>query len=202
MTKLAAVILAAGAASRFGSCKSLALINDQPLIAFPLKAANEVAMDTYVFTGRWHEEIQNRAIQHHWKANIVLAPMWENGIGDVIAFATSELERDYDAILFMLADQPAVTGNNIELLLKVFDEHPCDAVCCQYRDTVGVPAIAARSMFAELKTLNGDNGAKHLLNDGKHVVHIVDVNQCFIDIDTQKDLDDYTHYLNNMSSYW
>ncbi|MDD1779573.1 nucleotidyltransferase family protein [Enterovibrio sp. ZSDZ35] len=202
MTKLAAVILAAGAASRFGSCKSLAPINDQPLIAFPLNALSEVDVDTYIYTGRWHDAIQQKCLEDNWNTSIVFAPCWEKGIGDVIAFATAQLENDYDAILFMLADQPAVSGDSIALLLKVFDEHVCDAVCCQYRDTVGVPAIAGKTMFAELKRLHGDSGAKHLLNDGMHLVHIVDINQCYIDIDTQEDLENYTHYLNNMSSLW
>ncbi|PKF50719.1 nucleotidyltransferase family protein [Enterovibrio nigricans] len=202
MTKLATVILVAGAARRFGSCKSLAPINDQALIAFPLQAISKINVDTYIYTGFWHDAIQQHVVKSNWQTNVIFAPCWDKGIGDVIALVTSQLESDYDAILFMLADQPAVSGDNIELLLKVFDEHACDAVCCQYRDAVGVPAIAGKSMFEELKRLHGDNGAKHLLNDGKHVVHIVDINQCYIDIDTPEDLENYTHYLNNMSSLW
>ncbi|CZF82211.1 Purine catabolism protein PucB [Grimontia celer] len=202
MIKLAAVILAAGRASRFRECKALAEINGSPLISFPINAAVPVTQDIFITTGFWHKELEAACKDNDWPAEILYIDCWKEGIGSVISSVTEKLENDYDAILFMLADQPAVSSDNVELLWKVFIEHINDAVCCQYHDTVGVPAIASKTMFEELKTLKGDAGAKHLLNNGKHVVNVVAIDQCNIDIDTQEDLENYVHYLNHMASLW
>ncbi|CZF86566.1 nucleotidyltransferase family protein [Grimontia marina] len=202
MIKLAAVILAAGRASRFQECKALAEINGSPIISFPINAAVTVTQDIFIATGFWHKELEAACKENHWPAKTLYIGKWKEGIGSVISSVTEKLESDYSAILFMLADQPAISTDNIELLWKVFKEHINDAVCCQYHDTVGVPAIASKTMFEELKTLKGDEGAKHLLNNGKHMVNVVAIDQCNIDIDTQEDLDNYIHYLNHMASLW
>lgn len=202
MIKLAAVILAAGRASRFKQCKALAEINGAPLISFPINAATAITKDIFITTGFWHQELESACQKHNWPAKILYIDTWKEGMGSVISSVTGKLEKEYDAILFMLADQPAVSSDNVALLWKVFIEHINDAVCCQYHDTIGVPAIASNTLFEELKMLEGESGAKHLLNNGKHVVNVVAIDQCHIDIDTQEDLDNYVHYLNHMASLW
>ncbi|WP_407333734.1 NTP transferase domain-containing protein [Enterovibrio sp. 27052020O] len=202
MKKIAAVILAAGSASRFGSCKALALINERPLIESAIKAANAATTDVYVATGYWHNEIAQAAEHNNWNAQLLYIKQWKNGIGDVIASVTNTLGEDYEALLFLLADQPAITGDNLALLCQVYERHSSDAACCQYPDTIGVPAIISATVFSELKALKGDLGAKALLMDKAHLIDKLVLDQCNIDIDTQEDLDNYVHYLNNMSSYW
>ncbi|MBV7296524.1 nucleotidyltransferase family protein [Enterovibrio paralichthyis] len=202
MTNIAAVILAAGRASRFQSCKMLAPVNDTPLISFPIKAALSVTPHVFVVTGYWHETLSEAKERYNWPVTLLHEDTWDEGIGSVIAKVTKQLSSQYDALLFMLADQPAVSADNVALLWKVFSEHSVDAVCCQYRDSVGVPAIAGKSMFGALQRLSGDSGAKHLLSDERYKITAVDIDQCNIDIDTPADLECYVHYINNMASLW
>ncbi|OEE74923.1 glycosyl transferase [Enterovibrio norvegicus FF-162] len=202
MKKIAAVVLAAGRSSRFGSCKALALINDRPLIESAIEAAKTATPDVFVATGYWHNELAQAAQDNAWNARLLFIENWQSGMGDVIASVTNTLGDDYEAILFLLADQPAITGDNIALLCQVYERHNSDAACCKYPDTIGVPAIISANVFSELKALQGDHGAKALLMDKAHLIDKLVLDQCNIDIDTQEDLDNYVHYLNNMSSYW
>lgn len=203
MIKIAAVVLAAGPATRFKSCKMLAALNNTPLIDFPIRAAMAVTQDIFVITGCWHDEIAAAVNLHQWPVTLLHDPDWEKGISSVIAHTTLQLESQYDALLFMLADQPAVSADTVALLWKVFSEHDSlDAVCCQYTDSVGVPAIASSSLFGRLKKLTGDAGAKHLLTEPGLIINTVAVDQCNIDIDTPEDLRGYEHYLNNMAPFW
>ncbi|MDD1792143.1 nucleotidyltransferase family protein [Enterovibrio sp. ZSDZ42] len=202
MKKIAAVILAAGKASRFGSCKALALINDRPLIESSITAANAVTPDVYIATGYWHKALSQAAADNQWNAKLLYIDNWQQGIGDVISHVTHTLCDDYDGLLFLLADQPAITGDNVALLCQVYERHQSDAACCQYPDTIGVPAIINARVFDELKALKGDEGAKKLLMDRAHLIDKLALDQCNIDIDTPEDLANYVHYLTHMSSLW
>ena len=94
-------------------------------------------------------------------------------------------------MLLLLADQPRVTAAVLDELLEAFraanDRQASAIVACEYRGTVGVPAIFGRAHFADLERLDGDEGAKVLLKRHRESLHRVRFEAAGVDIDTPAD---------------
>ena len=88
----------------------------------------------------------------------------------------------------MLADQPAVTADDLRRLVNTWLRQPNCIVAAQYAGTAGVPAIFPREDFAALSTLRGDAGARALLQRAGDRLVRVPLPSAAIDIDTPEDL--------------
>ncbi|WP_194956688.1 nucleotidyltransferase family protein [Enterovibrio baiacu] len=188
MTPPAVIILAAGKASRFGSCKTLAVASGEPLVARAINAAKSISDDIYLVTGCWHDDISKAAKQHAWPVHLLYAKEWEAGIGSVIAYATKQLEQTYSELMILLADQPDVSGADTNALLAAFHAKGADIACGQYADTLGVPAVFKQTTFDRLKALEGDKGAKALLYEDTFMIARVSLTHASEDIDTPQAL--------------
>ena len=87
---------------------------------------------------------------------------WKDGMSSSIRAGIEALEAagSADAVLLMTCDQPYVTAEVLEQLVAAFHQSHPPAVACAYAGTVGVPALFDRALFAELKALEHDQGAK------------------------------------------
>jgi molybdenum cofactor cytidylyltransferase len=87
----------------------------------------------------------------------------------------------------MLCDQPFVSEETIGRLIEKSEQTDAPIVASFYNNTVGVPALFAREMFAELSNLAGDEGAKAIIK--KHATDIVQTpaREAAFDVDTQAD---------------
>jgi len=92
-----------------------------------------------------------------------------------------------DAVVFLACDQPRLTPDVLRTIVARFRATRPPAVACAYGDTVGVPALFARSLFGELRALAGDRGAKRVLE--RHAAEIVTVpfEPGRFDVDTPED---------------
>ncbi len=88
----------------------------------------------------------------------------------------------------MLADQAAVTADDLRRLAGTWRCQPHHIVAAQYAGTTGVPAIFPREDFAALGALRGDEGARVLLKRGGDRVVRMPLHSAAIDIDTPEDL--------------
>ena len=181
--KIAALILAAGAASRFGSTKQLANIDGKPMLQHCIDQANNV-LPGMVFTvlGNQHQNIAANITG----SQLILNPDWQEGIGKSIATGATYLKADYDAILVLLADQPRVKSRHLHQLIRLFDgQRP---VCSYYRESVGVPAIFPKVNFDALTELSGDQGAKALLQGITDDLLRLPLPEASFDVDRPEDL--------------
>lgn len=199
--KIAVLIMAAGKASRFGSCKQLLGYGDSTLLQHLIDQVNAVFdpqadSHTFVVTGCYHQEIAEQ-IKH---TQLIYHPHWERGLGASIAFGVSALSQaqqtDYHGILVLLADQIAIDSQQLNKILTDFDGN--SIVCAHYDEANGVPALFPRSYFAQLQRLTGDKGAKRLLNDERadrrgNIISIT-MPEAGIDIDRPND---YQHFIAN-----
>ncbi|GAB2505112.1 nucleotidyltransferase family protein [Microbulbifer agarilyticus] len=179
--KFATVILAAGAASRFGSCKHLIQHCGKTVLQQRVESVREAGLNSpLIVTGSWHRDIQ----QAHPDFDLRHNPDWQQGLGNSIAFAIGQLPEDTEAVLLLLGDQVAVSVEEIQTLYRQWFEHQ-ELTCAHYRGAPGVPAIFPRTLFPELLRLRGDKGAKALLN--KHAGNRIPMASAAIDIDTPQD---------------
>lgn len=189
MSRIACLIMAAGAGSRFGAIKQLALVEGVPLIRRALSTAMSVfAEDTFVVAGAHGREVRETLRPALPETHLIDSPEWRQGLGASIAAGVRHLtgEHDYDAVLIMLGDQAALKQQDLGALADRFTGS--HIVAAQYHGRRGVPALFPARCFDALTALSGDSGAKHLLNDTAEDIVAVDMPRAAIDIDTPADL--------------
>jgi len=92
-----------------------------------------------------------------------------------------------DAALFVACDQPLLTAEVLQEVVAAYVKTGRQAVACAYAGTFGVPALFARTLFGELRSLEGDQGAKSVLQGHAGEVLRVAFEPGALDIDTPED---------------
>ena len=189
MRKIGAVILAAGASSRFGQPKQLLPFHGKTLVRTIIDAACEAGCSPVVVViGSDSEKIRPELA--HLNVINVRNTNWQRGIGSSIRSGVEALTKhapDIGAILLLVCDQPAVNALFIDRLVATHEATKKDIVASSYADTVGVPALFDRSCFPELLSLGDEAGAKSIILQSPERVAQVAFPEGAMDIDTWED---------------
>ena len=183
---LSAVVLAAGAATRFGGPKQLAIVEGAPLVWRAAAMAQGLCPGrTVVVTGA-HAAATAGALAG---LGVVLAQnlRWAEGLASSLNCGLDALPPDTDACLVLLADQPAVSAADLNGLRAAWALAPHQPAAAHYNDVLGVPAIFPRSAWPALRALTGDQGARRLLATLPGVT-AAPMPGALLDIDTPADL--------------
>ena len=113
---------------------------------------------------------------------------WSEGIASSIREGIAHTPATADGVLILLADQAAVSVEDLRRLSSTWRRNPSSLVAAQYAGRFGVPAIFPRWCFRELIELRGDRGAQTLLQ--RHVDRLVRIPMpsAELDIDRPEDL--------------
>lgn len=183
------MILAAGASSRLGSPKQLLTYKDQTLLQYSLQQAiNSQANAVVIILGANAKEISNSIDKS--VASIKVNDNWEEGMASSIRDGLSSLLKqipDLAAVIFMVCDQPYVTSALINDLLEAGNQTENLAVVSRYQNSVGIPALFKSILFGELLALQGDAGAKKIIQKYADHISYLDFEKGEIDIDTPED---------------
>ena len=159
---VAGLILAAGAATRFGSTKQLALLDGLSLVA---RAARSVApvcdAGVLVITGANQAEVAESLAGE--PVRCVYNPAWREGIGASIRQGMASLSEHAAAVLVALADQPGLSTTEYAALVEAWRSAPGQPAAAVYADMPGVPAVFPRGYWPRLASLQGDSGARAVL---------------------------------------
>lgn len=189
MKKITAVIIAAGAAARMRTVKQLLPFSNSTLLGKVITQAQRAAVDEVVTVlGANYEKIREEISSYI--TGIVENENWEQGMGSSIAAGMQYLVESDDppnAVLILLGDQPLIDADYLDSLLKRYREDPDRIVATLYPKSKGVPAIFPSAYFSELVALEGDSGAKDLLNSGENKVIALDAGDKTFDVDTPQD---------------
>ena len=193
-----AIILAAGNSSRFGPPKQLANWQDSNLIQHTLQLAQALFNERVIIVlGAHAAEIEQNLDQQ--SVNIVHNAHWQQGMSTSIRTGINALPENADSAMLMLCDQPLIDISSLRQLTTLWQQHPDSIVASEYQGTVGVPVLFPASIFAELKELSGDAGAKRILNERQDEVLTIPLPEAGTDIDTQKDLNNLMVHLKTKS---
>jgi CTP:molybdopterin cytidylyltransferase MocA len=124
----------------------------------------------------------------HSPAMIVINRGWREGLASSIRAGVARLPSSCNAVLLTLADQAAVTAEDLKRLASAWRRQPEYIAAARYGTTTGVPAIFPRSTFGDLNSLRGDVGARGLLQRNPDRVARVAMERAAVDIDTPEDL--------------
>ena len=184
---LHAIVLAAGSSSRFGSPKQLVRVDGRPLLHAAVARAVDVAGHAVsVVLGAHAADFA--PLLRHSAASIVINRDWNEGMASSIRAGVSRLPGSCGGVMLVLADQAAVTAEDLRRLATAWRRQPDYVVAAQYGATLGAPAIFPASYFRDLTELRGDRGAQVLFKRNPDRVIRVPMDSASIDIDTPEDL--------------
>lgn len=182
------IILAAGAATRFGRNKLLAEFGSTCMLDRALRLAPS-ENQTLVVTGAYRRELESHLNNRKFVGQTVHNEQWQCGMGKSIAIGVSEIPET-DGVMILLGDQVKLEPHHINRLRNHWYKDPGQLVCASYANTLGVPAIFPNRLFELLQTLDGEQGAKAIIERDHHRL-AVPLQTASWDIDTPNQLQSY-----------
>jgi CTP:molybdopterin cytidylyltransferase MocA len=179
------LVLAAGAATRFGAPKQLADLDGVPLLEHALRTMTAAPVGRVVVVlGSGAGEVAAGVDLHG--AEMVVCGRWEEGQSASLACGLAEL-ASCEAVVVTLGDQPRVSPDAIRRVISF--RNGAAAVRATYNGNPGHPVLLERELFEQLRNVSGDKGARNLLLS----VHVLDVPCDDLgggeDVDTPAELD-------------
>jgi molybdenum cofactor cytidylyltransferase len=185
--RLYAIVLAAGASTRFGSPKQLVRIGGRPLLHTVVTRTAEVTGNALIVVlGAGAGELA--PLLKHSPGSVVVNRHWREGLASSIRAGVARLPPTCAGVMLVLADQAAVTSDDLKRLAGTWRRRPQCIAAALYAGTTGAPAIFPRSTFSELAALRGDSGARSLLRRSADRVLRVPMPAAELDLDTPEDL--------------
>jgi molybdenum cofactor cytidylyltransferase len=154
------IVLAAGAGTRFGGGKQLALLDGRPLLEHAVRAMTSAPVGrVIVVLGAEAEQIL-AGVDLHGAEPLVCA-RWGEGQSASLASGLAELSA-CEAVVVTLGDQPRISPNAIRRVIAARGGGAA-AVRATYRSAPSHPVLLERQLFARLRDVSGDHGARNLL---------------------------------------
>jgi molybdenum cofactor cytidylyltransferase len=164
-----AIVLAAGAGTRFGGGKLLAPYGDGVLLEGALRAAFAAPVRTVtVVTGSDPSRVGAAVMAYARQAGqderlkVVHAADHAEGMGASLRHAAAALPADAEGVYVFLGDMPRIPASILEPLAQaVRDGAP--AAAATFGGKRGHPALIGAALIPQLLTLTGDVGARAVL---------------------------------------
>jgi molybdenum cofactor cytidylyltransferase len=197
MTRIGAVVLAAGRSSRYRAAggaeptKLVAEVFGQPIVRRVVEAAlASRARPVAVVVGHASNSVE--AALSGLPAAIVFNAAFTTGLASSLGVGLRAMPSDVAAALVLLGDMPNIDAALIDRLIGAFESSPhAQAVAPLQDGRRGNPVLLARSMFEQAQRLDGDEGARRLLAalDPGQIIEIDAAgSDASFDIDTPDDL--------------
>jgi molybdenum cofactor cytidylyltransferase len=188
--RVGAVVLAAGASTRFGSPKSLARLDGRPILEHVLDAVHEAGIDDIVVVlGHAADEIEERV---SWLDERIVRnpdPRHLSSSLQVGLDAVAEMDPPVDAVVIVLGDQPRTRPGVIRALIAAARTSDTPIVAPRYAEGGGAnPLLLREEAFDLADEATGDRGLGPLLVERPDLVTWVDASGGNPDVDTPADL--------------
>jgi molybdenum cofactor cytidylyltransferase len=153
------LVLAAGAATRFGAPKQLAELDGVPMLEHSLRAMAAAPVGRVVVVlGSGADEIVAGVNLHGAEPHV--CERWAEGQAASLACGLGEL-ADCEAVVVTLGDQPRMSPDAIRRVIEA--RSGASAVRATYSGSPGHPVLLERDLFEPLRNVSGDRGARNLL---------------------------------------
>lgn len=188
---VAGLVLAAGRSTRMGTGnKLLQQVRGKPLVRHAVEAqlASRSA-PVIVVTGHQQDEV--RAALAGLDVVFVHNPAFAEGLSSSLRAGLAALPGAVPGVVVSLGDMPNVTAGVIDRLAQAFADRPDSlAVAPTLLGQRGNPVLLSRALFAEVAKLEGDQGARRLLDAAGDAVEEVALDDPAIalDVDTPEAL--------------
>jgi molybdenum cofactor cytidylyltransferase len=186
-----AVVLAAGQSSRMGGPnKLMAHFSGKPLIRQTVeRALGANVSGALVVTG--HQAARIREALADLDVEIVHNPDFASGLSASLKTGIAAISDDAAGALILLGDMPAVSSGDLNRLIAAFANAGGHSIIrATHGGKRGNPVILPRALFGEIGRLEGDTGARHLVEAELMPVVDVEIGEgAAIDVDTRDALE-------------
>jgi molybdenum cofactor cytidylyltransferase len=197
MTRVGAIVLAAGQSSRFRAAgssdptKLVAKLDGKPIVRRVAEAALSTKVGPVVVVTGYARDVVEAAVAN-LEVSFAFNPNFASGLASSLIVGLLATPRDVAGVLVLLGDMPLITPLLADALIEAFLAHEgALAAVPLTQGQRGNPVLLGRGLFGAAMRLEGDEGARKLigaLNKRELVeVEASDMGVTF-DVDTPQDL--------------
>jgi molybdenum cofactor cytidylyltransferase len=188
------VILAAGASSRMGTPKQILPVFGKPMIVHLIdEVFNTKCHPVTVVLGANKDKIV--PLLDGIPVTLVDNPFWSNGLGSSVRMGlvgSYLLTKGIEALIYITSDMPYVNASLINQMIKLAEDNDGKTIIAsKYAGKVGIPALFKKAHFEEILELNGQEGARGIIEKHKNKVLEVTFENGKTDLDTKEDYYDF-----------
>lgn len=184
--RIAGIILAAGASSRFGQAKVLLEWKGKPLVWHAIQTAMQAGLAPIVVVAGDHFEAISAALAD-LPVHVVMNKEWAEGQSSSVQAGINALDPQIGAAVFLLADMPLVPVKLINGLRSLYSHTLSPIVVPVVDGHRTSPTLFDKSTFADLRSLRGDVGGRALFQRYSIAEFNFFDSAAFMDVDTDED---------------
>jgi molybdenum cofactor cytidylyltransferase len=160
MTKVGAIILAAGRSSRMGRNKMLEPVLGKAMLLHVIDAVQEAGLEGPILA-LGHEADNVRNLLHNYRYLSVLIKDYSQGLSHSLRGSVAAIPDDWDAAFICLGDMPYISASLLTAMAAQADSSRILSPI--FAGQRGNPVLWGRRFFAELMKCEGDTGARSLI---------------------------------------
>ncbi|MEH7249414.1 nucleotidyltransferase family protein [Neobacillus niacini] len=188
MSKIGAIVLAAGMSKRMGKPKLLLRLKGKPLFRYPLELAIRNQLSPICLIGGQYLKSFQEDSTDLMNVDFIPNPNYDLGMSTSVRMGINHVKDCTDAVFIFLADQPFVP----DLVIQSMTEQYCNGlriVRPKYNGKLGHPILIDKSLYKEFLTIDGDQGGKEIIKKYKNLTKILSFEDSIwgMDIDTSQD---------------
>jgi molybdenum cofactor cytidylyltransferase len=186
-----AVVLAAGRSTRMGGPnKLMAEFDGKPLVRLMAERVTaSQAREAVVVTG--HDKLRAEGALSGLKVRFCHNPNYASGLSSSLKAGIATLPPEAAGALIVLGDMPGVLTADLDRMIAAFRKDGGRSIVrATHNGKRGNPVILPRSLFESVASLEGDTGARHLIeSEGAAVIDIELGEGASLDVDTRDALE-------------
>ena len=179
---ISAILLAAGQSKRMdGENKLTKKIRGIPLIKHSVKNILASSVDELIVVLGYQKEIIEKLIDKNDKIKFVFNNNFESGMASSIKIGLNNLSEKTEAFFICLGDMPMINQDVYNQLIR--SRNNKEIIVPTYKGQQGNPILFSKSMKSIIISIEGDIGAKKILEQNKDKILKVKID----DINITKD---------------
>jgi molybdenum cofactor cytidylyltransferase len=179
---ISAILLAAGQSKRMvGENKLTKKIRGIPLIKHSVKNILASSVDELIVVLGYQKEIIEKLIDKNEKIKFVFNNNFESGMASSIKIGLNNLSEKTEAFFICLGDMPMINQDVYNQLIR--SRNNKEIIVPTYKGQQGNPILFSKSMKSIIISIEGDIGAKKILEQNKDKILKVKID----DINITKD---------------
>lgn len=161
---ISGIVLAGGMSSRLGRPKQLLPLEGRPVLQHVVDAARDAGLDEVVVVLGHRADDIAAAVQLPPGGRTVLNPRYAEGQSTSLAAGLAAAAPSSKAAVVLLGDQPRIGADVIGRVVETYRETGAKVVRAWWGGRPAHPVLFDRSVWEAVRAVQGDRGARDLLN--------------------------------------
>lgn len=184
---ICAIVLAAGSSKRMGAINKLLMkVDGEAMVKRSVKPIVEAKLESVVVVTGFEDE-KTQSCLNEYELKFVFNEQFMEGMGTSLAVGVESISAiEPDGILVSLGDLPYLRKDSVHAVIEKFCDLDGEKITIPvHKGVQGHPIVFPFRYAEELKALQGDQGARHLIRRDADSVAIVELE----DIGIVRDVD-------------